>query len=136
MAEVCTQLSTNTTQLIGALTSAFGSLLTDGISYAWDSLPDNVQEWMTGHEYTADTLADGIAAWKQTNVYVSPDLATLYNVEVAGLQIGASDVNLFAGINGPYKTDTDGDGDYSDETADPGMRWACGSRTWTSALRS
>ena len=90
---------------------------------------------MTEHEYTADTLADGIAAWKQTNVYVSPDLATLYNVEVAGLQIGASDVNLFAGLNGPYKTDTDGDGDYA--TRRPiRMRWACGSRTWTSALPS
>ena len=32
VAEVCTQLPTNTTQLIGALTSAFGSLLTDGIT--------------------------------------------------------------------------------------------------------
>jgi hypothetical protein len=58
-----------------------------------------------------------IAEWKATNVYVSSDLGTLYNVEVSGLQIGAGDVCLFAGINGPYKTDTDGDGDYSDETA-------------------
>ena len=43
--------------------------------------------------------------------------STLSNVEMAMLQLGATNVNVFVGMNGPYKTDSDKDGSLADEAA-------------------
>ncbi len=47
---------------------------------------------------------------------ITNDFSTIKNLEVETMQIGVSGAHAFVGMNGPYKTDQDGDGSVADET--------------------
>jgi Ca2+-binding EF-hand superfamily protein len=47
---------------------------------------------------------------------ISTDFSTIHNLEVDSMQIGVSGAHVFLGMNGPYKTDTNGNGSVADET--------------------
>ena len=49
-------------------------------------------------------------------IWIEPDFSVIHNVEVDTLQIGASGVHMFVGLNGPYVQDNNNDGVVSDET--------------------
>ncbi|MGD8416616.1 MAG: calcium-binding protein, partial [Pseudomonadales bacterium] len=55
------------------------------------------------------------------DLQITSDLTTIRNLEVDSLQIGSSGANVFVGLNGPYRSDTNGDGviDSADDPADP-----------------
>ncbi|MEY4212040.1 MAG: hypothetical protein RL458_265, partial [Pseudomonadota bacterium] len=61
---------------------------------------------------------DGSAGFeKRTDTLTLADGST---VKVDALLVGAADVNAFAGLSGPYRTDTDDDGDIDDaDTVNP-----------------
>ncbi|MBT6144559.1 MAG: hypothetical protein HOH74_03955, partial [Gemmatimonadetes bacterium] len=50
-------------------------------------------------------------------LWIAPDLSKIYNLEVDSMQIGASNVHVFAGIDGPYLKDTNKDGVIDSEDA-------------------
>ncbi|MBT7430109.1 MAG: hypothetical protein HN783_09900, partial [Ilumatobacter sp.] len=52
-------------------------------------------------------------------LWIAPDLSKIYNLEVDSMQIGASNVHVFTGIDGPYLQDTNKDGviDAADDAA-------------------
>ena len=67
--------------------------------------------------------------FREEQVWITSDLSTIKNVEVDTLQLGLSDVLVFAGIGGPYWSDVDGsnsinwafntgDGDAASRTLD------------------
>ena len=53
-------------------------------------------------------------------LWIESDLSVIHNLEVDSLQIGASSVYAFIGVNGPARTDTNGDGviNGADDPAD------------------
>ena len=94
---------------IGDITDAAIDSLIDG-GFLVPAIPDSP---------TVDEINSAITAWQNAgNLYISSDLSTIFNVEVDSFQIGAFNVHAFAGVNGPYWTDLNGDGDFSWTTPD------------------
>ncbi|MCA9215474.1 MAG: hypothetical protein KDB27_20555, partial [Planctomycetales bacterium] len=62
-----------------------------------------------------DTLETAISS--AFGASLSADFQTISNLQMHTLAVGASNVSVFVGFNGPYKTDTDADGSLTDETA-------------------
>ena len=91
---------------------SFGYALPSGVTLG-TGLPANLGD-ITASSSLFNSLID---ARDNHSLNISSDLSTISNVQMAMLQMGASNVNVFAGLNGPYKSDTDGDGDLTDETA-------------------
>ncbi|MEZ6119778.1 MAG: hypothetical protein R3C28_24865 [Pirellulaceae bacterium] len=73
-------------------------------------LPDNLDEVdATLHAQLTDAKTNH-------GLQLSDDFSTISDLAVDTMSITATGVSAFVGINGPYKTDTNNDGDLSDET--------------------
>ena len=62
---------------------------------------------------SAAEIQAALTAFKAGELYVESDLSTIHNVHVSTLQIGSANASAFVGLNGPYWTDLDKDGQIS-----------------------